>query len=104
MKRQSLFALVFIACVFCSVPGWTQRTQPVQHPGQIRGQVKLPDNRPVPSGILVSLELQGGGMAGQTETDAQGKFEFRQVAPGVYEVTIRTFGFLPESQTVDLTG
>jgi tetratricopeptide (TPR) repeat protein len=89
--------------LFWSVPGWSQKNAASVHPGDIHGVVRLPNGRPAPVGILVSLEMQGGGLAGQDQTDRQGKFEFRQVPPAVYEIIIRAFGYKPETQTADLT-
>jgi len=103
MNRRCVQALTLVLSIFCSIPGWPQRTPPVVHPGQIRGQVRLAKDRPAPVGVLVFLEMQGGGFASQAETDRQGKFEFSQVAPGQYEVRVRVYGYREESQSVDLT-
>ena len=95
-----LAALLVLVC--CSVPAWSQRT--TSRPCQIRGQVRLPDGQPGPIGILVSLEMSGGGGAvAQTQTDRGGKFEFTQLGQALYEIHIRAVGYLPDQQSVDLT-
>jgi len=99
MKRQAVFAFVLFVSVF-SARGWPQGVQ--HNHAQIRGQIRLPDNRPVPMGTVVSFELQGGGIAGQADTDTQGKFQFTPAEVGSYEITVKVFGFLPESKEVDL--
>jgi tetratricopeptide (TPR) repeat protein len=104
MNQRCVHGLILILFLCGSVLGWPQKgSSGATHPGDIHGQVRLPDGRPAPLGLLVSLEMQGGGTAGQTQTDRQGKFDFRQVAPAQYEVTIRAFGYRPETQTADLT-
>jgi Flp pilus assembly protein TadD len=102
MNRLSLYALVLILCTLCSLPSWPQTTVPAVHPTQIRGLVTLPDGRPAPMGIPVSLEMRGGGTATETQTDSRGKFEFFQLTPAIYEVRIRAFGYQIEPQEVDL--
>jgi len=102
MKRIPVSFLFLVSFLVCSVQAWPQRTQPAPRPLQIRGQVRFPDNRPAPMGVIVSFEIQGGGIAGQAEIDRQGKFEFHPTLAGVYEVRLNVFGFLPESQEVDL--
>jgi len=104
MRDRRFRRLVLILLIFSTALGWAQKGSggPV-HPGDIHGQVKLPDGRTAPMGLLVSLEKQGGGVAGQTQTDRQGKFDFPHLAPDIYEIEIRAFGFKPETQTADLT-
>ncbi len=103
MKQRLVRALILVFLISCSVLSWSQKgsTGPA-HPGDIHGIVQLLNGRPAPFGTLVNLEKQGGGISGQTQTDRQGKFDFYQVPPDVYEVTIRLFGYKPESQSVDL--
>jgi tetratricopeptide (TPR) repeat protein len=102
MKRQLVLAAVLLVSPFCTNRGWAQRTQQPPRPLQIRGQIRLPDNRPLPVGTTVSFEIQGGGIAGQAQTDTQGKFEFHPSEAGSYEIHVNVFGFLPETQEVDL--
>jgi tetratricopeptide (TPR) repeat protein len=72
---------------------------------EVHGQVLLSNGRPAPVGTIVTIEAPGGGVNGQAQTNTQGKFEFPQLTltPSIYEVHVRAFGYLPESQTVDLT-
>jgi Flp pilus assembly protein TadD len=104
MKRCQLLTFLFGSLLLWGAHASAQRTTTPPRPLQIRGQIRLPDNRPVPVGVLVIFELQGGGLAGQVETDTQGKFEFHPSAAGVYELRVNAFGFLPEAREVDLRG
>jgi tetratricopeptide (TPR) repeat protein len=70
--------------------------------GTVRGQVRLQDGRPAPMGFAVYLEQRGGGTAGQTQTDRQGKFEFQQIPGSVYRVIVRAPGYISSEQEVDL--
>ena len=102
MKRHVCGSgLVLLAVLLCSTLGWPQMTAP-GHPIQIRGQVRLPDNRPAPMGTVVSCDLQGGGTLGQVQTDSQGKFQFQAPSAGSYEINVKVYGYLPETQEVDL--
>ncbi len=96
---KALFLLLALAA-----PAWAQQNPTVQRQVEIRGVIRLPDGRPAPIGIAVSLEMRGGGGAvQQTQTDRGGKFEFRQITPAIYEVHIRGVGYQAAYQEVDAT-
>src|SRR5689334_20775363 len=93
MKLVSVRSLILVVVFLSSLWSVAQKgSTGSAHPGDIHGTVKLPDGRPAPFGTLINLEKQGGGIAGQAQTDRQGKFDFYQVPPDVYEVSIRIFG------------
>jgi len=104
MPRQSIRFLFLLACLAgLSSVGWGQRSPSTTRPAEIHGQVRLPDGRPAPTGVAISLEMSGGGAAGQTQTDQSGKFSFQQVPQAVYEVHVRAVGYQADPQVVDLT-
>jgi len=107
MNQRYFHAIILIllpVLTFYSVEAWPQAVQP-RMGGQtdIRGQVRLPDGRPASLGIYVMLDMITGGTAAQTQTDRQGKFEFRQVAPADYRVIVRAPGYLEDNQEADLS-
>jgi Flp pilus assembly protein TadD len=105
MNRHCVKAVVLVLFLstFRPLPAVAQQTQPrAQRPAQIRGQIRLPNGRSASRGISVTLDMSTGGTATQTQTDSQGKFEFMQVPPAMYEVRVSAVGFLPDSQSVDL--
>jgi tetratricopeptide (TPR) repeat protein len=89
----------FVLC-FSSL-GFPQSSVPRM--GEIRGQIRLPNGRPAPSGIFVTLEMRGGGgAAGQVQADQSGKFEFRQIPLAIYEVHVRAQGYQEDFQEANL--
>lgn len=65
---------------------WDFTTKAVVSTGTVKGTVYGPDNQPV-SGALVEL-TDPRGFYKQTTTDPSGRFEFQDVAPGDYTLTI----------------
>ena len=66
--------------------------------GRIRGTVKGDDTRPVP-GLLV--KLVSGDRSGTlriTGTDEKGRYLFRDLPPGLYDVQIAADGYRPETK------
>ena len=59
--------------------------------GSIRGRVLLPNGRPAPENLKVSL-LTFRGLQSQSFTDARGGFDFGDLTPGSYEVQVETSG------------
>ncbi len=53
--------------------------------------------------VLVTVEAQDSGYAGQAETDPSGNFSIQGLSPVVYVVTVRAPGYEATSQRVDLT-
>ena len=59
--------------------------------GSIRGRVLLPNGRPAPENLKVSL-LTFRGLQSQGFTDARGGFDFGDLTPGAYELQVETSG------------
>ena len=65
---------------------WDFTTKAVVSTGSVTGTVYGPDNQPI-SGALVELS-DDRGFYKQTTSDPNGRFEFQNVAPGEYTLTI----------------
>lgn len=71
-------------------------------PRRIHGKIRLPGGRPAPQGMLVSLEAASGGIAGQTQSDSAGNFEFTMMQPDLYVVRVKQPGYQDVAEQVDL--
>ncbi|MFZ0922106.1 MAG: carboxypeptidase-like regulatory domain-containing protein [Candidatus Acidiferrales bacterium] len=67
-------------------------TRPSAQSPALQGQVRDSAGRPV-GGAKVSLQTVSGGQPLQTASTADGIFRFKDVAPGVYKLTIEKDGF-----------
>ncbi len=72
-------------------------------PGEITGQVRLPNDAPAGVGALVLLERPDSGVVQQAQTDSQGKFHFRGLGQMPYKITVRAHGYEIYETAVDLT-
>jgi tetratricopeptide (TPR) repeat protein len=102
MQRRWVYTLALL--ILCNCLCHAQRTTPSARPASIRGQVRLQGNQPAPAGVMVSLEMVGGGPPSQTQTSDQGKFEFTQVYPAQYEIRIYAAGYEADPQMADVIG
>jgi tetratricopeptide (TPR) repeat protein len=103
MLRPILWLSVFI--VISVVSATAQREtrvsgQPVQ--GMITGQVRYADGNLPAFDVLVSCDSFSGGLIGQQNADRNGRFQFSNLAPAQYTITVRFQGYQEEKQTVDL--
>src|SRR5205807_2523931 len=71
-------------------------------PGEIIGQVRLTRDVAAPFGAMVLLERPESGVVAQTNTDSQGKFQFRGLEQSTYTVTVRLNGYETYQTHVDL--
>ncbi len=69
--------------------------------GRVRGVVHDPAHRPVP-GTHVSLRSLASGISLETETDAEGAFDFPAVTLGDYMVSVSQPGFASAQQSLTL--
>ena len=58
----------------------------------VRGKIFLPSGNPPEQRIRVVLEINTGGIAGETFSDSVGNFEFRSLPNGVYKITVPSDG------------
>lgn len=70
----------------------------------ISGQLQQASGFSAPlMGIKIVIQTRTGAEVARTITDAQGRFEFRSMAPGVYLVSVRQQGYLDRPQQVDVS-
>ena len=92
---------VLLLTLVCQFSQALAQTQP-KFNGDISGQVRLPNNMPAPTGTLIVLERQDGGVVAQVQVDSQGKFDFRELDAVPYKLSVRLRGYEPQEQVVDL--
>lgn len=74
-----------------------------QDTASVSGQVTDQAGKPV-ANAKVSLKNVSTGQTADTQGDAQGKYGFRAVAPGQYEVTVSAEGFTAKTTAISLAG
>jgi tetratricopeptide (TPR) repeat protein len=97
------WARVILLVLLLSSLGWSQITPGRGHLADLRGDLRLPNNTPGPSGILIVLENATGSEVTRVMTDANGRFEFQQLDPAFYVVKVGQSGYQPSAQKLDLT-
>ncbi len=103
MAQRSVSAITLLVVLVFSAVSLSHAQGALSRFGSIRGQVRLPSGRPAPGGILVTLEMRGGGgAAAQMQTDQSGKFDFGKMQLAIYEVHIRAQGYQSDQQEVNL--
>lgn len=73
-----------------------------QPSGQISGQVRYADTKQPAFNVLVSCDGLQGGLAGQVQTDRNGRFSFTGLGASQFIVRVSAPGYLAEQQTVEL--
>jgi hypothetical protein len=86
-KAAVVAAIVLIAAAFATPPAAAQALY-----GSIVGTVNDQSGSPVP-GATVTADNKGTGLKTDTQTDGDGNFTFRNLQPGVYDVTASLQGF-----------
>jgi Flp pilus assembly protein TadD len=69
----------------------------------VHGSVRDAVTHRIMQNVIVMVEAQESGYAGQAETDSSGKFDIQGLPATVYDVRIRFPGYEEASQRVDLT-
>ncbi len=70
--------------------------------GQVDGTISNALGQPIPD-ATISLSALDGRVTALTHTDAHGRFNFRSVHPGTYQITASKLDFKPEAQTLRLS-
>src|SRR5215469_15707735 len=88
--------------VWVSLASAQGNNNPALHP-TIRGTVHdAVTHRAMPR-VIVTLEEESSGYAGQAETDTSGNFSFQGLPPGMFIVRVRFPGYQEVSEHLDLT-
>ena len=74
----------------------TTTTEPTAAKGRIRGVVTDPDKKPVGGRLVVLVSRTEGESLRVTSTDEKGRYQFRDLEAGMYEVRLEAEGFTPE--------
>ena len=69
-----------------------------QQNGTVSGTITTSDGKPAE---FVNVVLKGTNKA--TNTDVDGKFEFKRVTPGTYQLLVSFIGFDPKEQTIEVS-
>ena len=64
--------------------------------GRVRGVVTDPDRKPVGGRLVVLVSRAEGESLRVTSTDEKGRYQFRDLPAGMYEVRLEAEGFTPE--------
>ena len=99
LKRLSFVAAVF--AVLIPKPVSAQAPKPT-YAMQIQVQVRLQDGSAAPMGSLCEMDYQNGEPLEQGQTDSSGKCRFVPPAHAIYMIRIKSAGYLPATQRVDL--
>ncbi len=89
MNNTILKKLLFCLTLICSVAVFAQER------GKINGTVTLNDNTPAEN---ISIVLKGSLLS--SVTDAQGKYEIKNVKPGTYTIRVSAIGIKAVEETV----
>jgi len=96
--------LAVLALISCPSRVWSQRkANPNFVNSRILVQVRYVSGARAAQGILVRLDVEGGGVVAQEQTDAAGKVTFVPPLPGVYVVLVSEPGYREVERRVDLT-
>ncbi|HET7209186.1 MAG TPA: tetratricopeptide repeat protein [Terriglobales bacterium] len=101
MSRLAYSVLAFAVLLSCSSVASPQVQRP-PHPTVIRGVVRDSETQRPVAHIVVMLEREDSGYAGQSETDELGKFVLNGPGASVFLVKVRAPGYESASQRVDL--
>jgi len=102
MLKKAGYVLAFCAFVSTSLLAQTNQNPQRRVETYIRGKVIVANNRDGDQRIEVRLEKTTVQVLQTTYTDAAGNFEFRNLAPGSYYVSVELEGYEPVRQTVDV--
>jgi hypothetical protein len=61
--------------------------------GRLRGAITGPDKKPLSGRLVMLRTVDGSGELRVTSTDERGQYQFRDLAPGLYEVRVEADGF-----------
>jgi len=90
--RFFVAALLSFLLILSLGGSWAQTTAPPQAPtGALRGQVTDPSGAAIPNATVVMTPATGSPIA--VQSNDQGAYEFKSLAPGTYTLTVVAQGF-----------
>ena len=104
MPRKAFFFITGFLLASSFVLGQTPQNQQrnrIENYG-IRGKIVIPNNRDADQRIEVRLEKSAFQVIQTAYTDASGNFDFRNLAPGAYYISITLEGYEPVHQMVEV--
>ncbi len=109
MQKPGLYPLFPLLCrgsfflVVCSLLCASLHAQQTSDAITIVGQLRVTRFGPPPMRVLVKLE-RSGAQAGETYSDAEGKFSFEDLPPNLYRIVVRQEGYRPVEEAVSING
>lgn len=79
--------LISLVCVLVSIPMWPQSSTT-----SVSGTVQ-DSSGAVVAGAVLTLNNKSNGFHATTQSDTKGLYQFVQLAPGTYEITVKAAGF-----------
>jgi tetratricopeptide (TPR) repeat protein len=102
IRHITLVAILSVLSFTCMAQRGQSGTGPVVRTS-IRGTVRDAVTHRALERVVVMIEAEDSGYAGQAETDASGKFDIQGLGAGSYSIRVRFPGYLETVQHVDLT-
>jgi Carboxypeptidase regulatory-like domain/TonB-dependent Receptor Plug Domain len=99
-----LIILAAISSVpFIALPQTESQKPATDHMASLRGTVSATEKGYALTGATATLSGDSGQVAQQVvTTDDNGRFEFRNLTPGVYPISVEADGFRPATRSVEL--
>jgi tetratricopeptide (TPR) repeat protein len=103
LRKPACFLAVFLlagACGLAQAPSNQPRNRVEDY--VIRGKIVIPNQHDFDQRIEVKLEKSGFQVIQTTYTDASGNFDFRNLGPGAYYISVTMEGYEPIHQLVEI--
>src|ERR1022692_4399537 len=107
MKVRTYFcvALILLSLQLCAALAVSQTTAAQPAAGTLRGQVTDPSGAAIAKADVIMTPAATSSTLIKTQTDGQGGYEFKGLAPGQYSLTVVAEGFaLYENDNVVVAG
>jgi cytochrome c-type biogenesis protein CcmH/NrfG len=103
VRAGSYNILIIVGLISLGTSKNIAQTRGAAAPVEITGQVRYAAGGAPADNVLVTCEIySGGGLIGQILTDRSGKFDFRNLSPAIYTVSVKAAGYREVKQNADL--